>query len=110
MRSSEREDWLLRQARAIAAMVSRILGLRSAGDYDEARAELEKAHAELGGAQSDLLRRADPATAAILLGSPDRVELFARLLDEEAALSEDPARVDALRTKAMEMRRIAAGA
>lgn len=104
MRSSEREDWLVRQAKAIGEMVSRISGLRSTGLVDEARAELEKAHRELSGPQADLVRRADAATAALLLGSPESVEMHARLLEEEAALEPDVARAASLRSRAEALR------
>ncbi len=104
MNSSEREDWLARQVRAIAAMVARATGLRIAGAFDEARAELAKAHAELEGGRSELLRRADAATAALLLGSAERVETYARLLDEEAALATDPGTAAALRARAAALR------
>ena len=105
MNGSQREDWLIRQTKAIAAMVARIAGLRAGGAVDEARAELEKAHHELAGTQADLVRRADPKTAAMLLGTPDRVELFTRLLDEEAALEPDAARARDLASRAAALRR-----
>jgi len=109
VKTSAREDWLDRQLRVIAAMLARIAGLRTAGSPDEARAELAKAHLELEGARSELLRRADPATAALLLGSSEAVELHARLVEEEAALADDEAVAADLRARAAALR-AAAGA
>ena len=81
------DDYLLRQTRAIAAMLARIAGLRIAGEMEEARTELDQAYGALLGPQTDLVRRLDPPTAAAIVGSPDRMLLMARLLEEERALS-----------------------
>ena len=76
-------DYLLRQTRALAAMLARIAGLRVAGEVEEARDELEQAYGALLGPQTDLVRRLDPSTAAAMISSPDRMLLMARLLEEE---------------------------
>lgn len=82
-------DYLLRQTRAIAAMLARIAGLRVAGEADEARVELDQAYGALLGPQKEIVRRLDPSTAAALIGSPDRMVLMARLQEEERALRGD---------------------
>lgn len=84
-------DYLLRQTRAIAAMLARIAGLRVAGEMEEARTELDQAYGALLGPQTDLVRRLDPSTAAAILASPDRMLLMARILEEERALNGDEA-------------------
>ena len=99
-----REDYLLRQAKAVAAMLAAIAGRRLSGDVDEARAELEQAYSLLLGSQGDLLRQVDPATAARLLGSSDRILVFAQLLEEEAALETDESRRKTLHDRAVELR------
>ena len=104
MTASRREDYLLRQAKAIAAMLAAIAGRRLSGDADEARAELEQAYSLLLGSQGDLLRQVDPATAARLLDSPDRILTFAQLLEEEAAQETDENRRTILRGRAVELR------
>ena len=76
----------MRQIRAVAAMVARIVGLRVDGNVEEASREMENAYATLLGSRGELIRRVDAATAVRLLGSPDAVAMFARLLEEEAAL------------------------
>ncbi len=89
MCASQHEDFLLRQVRAIAAMIARIVGLRLSGELVEARAELERAYRTLLGAREDVIPRVDPSTAAMLLGSSEAVLLYARLLREEAAQAEE---------------------
>ncbi len=86
------EDFLMRQVRMMAEIIARITGLRRGGRAPEAAAELERAYGELLGPQTDLVRRFDPATAATLVGEPERVLVLARLCREEAAQAADPSR------------------
>lgn len=104
MSASRREDYLLRQAKAIAAMLAAIAGRRLSGDADQARSELEQAYSLLLGSQGDLLRQVDAATAAKLLGSPERILAFAQLLEEEAAQEADASRRALLQDRAIELR------
>lgn len=67
-------------------MIARIAGLRIEGGVDEARAVLEQAYGVLLAGQADLVRRLDSATAASLLGSPERIVLLAGLYEEEGRL------------------------
>ena len=85
MSGSQREDYLLRQVKVLAAMIARLVGLRTCGQIEEARAELERAYGAVLGPEAELVRRADSSTAAMLLGSPERIFLFAQLVREEAA-------------------------
>lgn len=103
MSSSRQEDYLIRQARIVAAMLARILGLRTGGSAEEARAELENAYGLLLGPQRDLLRSVDSTTAAALLASPDAILALARLTLEEAEQTEDQGRAQALRRRALEL-------
>lgn len=68
MSSFRQEDYVLRQIKAIAAMLARIVGLRLGGGIEEAWNELERAYALLLGPQKDLARTIDSSTAAVLLG------------------------------------------
>jgi len=104
MSGSQREDSLLRQIRAVAAMLARIAGLRMAGQMEEAKAELERSYTTLLGSQTELVRQVDSSTAAKLLGSSDRIQALAQLLDEEAALEGDEIRAARLRVRAVELR------
>ena len=104
MAGSQREDFVLRQLKVIAAMLARIAGLRLAGTAEEAKVELEQAYGLLLGPQSEFIRRVDPSTAASLLGSKEKIELFAQLLDEEALLVEGKDRRSVLQRQAAELR------
>src|SRR5882672_73793 len=105
MSYSQREDYLLRQAKAAAEMLARIIGLRTSGEATEARAELERAYAMLLGSQAELMRRVDASTAATLLNSTGRIQAFASLLEEEASLSGDAGEAATLRARAAELAR-----
>jgi len=103
MSGLKREDYVLRQVRAVAAMLARIAGLRIDGATDEARLELERAYSLLLGPRGDLIRRVDPKTAATLLGSPETIQTLAQLLREEAAQEPDADRKLALEARAAEL-------
>src|SRR5438477_12757093 len=79
MSPSQRDDYILRQARAIAAILARIVGLRLEGNPQQASAGLEEAYTMLLGSQSGLIRRVDSATAAKLIGSSEKILSFAQL-------------------------------
>jgi len=85
-------------------MLATIAGRRLSGDADQARSELEQAYSLLLGSQGDLLRQVDAATAAKLLGSPERILAFAQLLEEEAAQEGDASRRTLLQDRATELR------
>jgi hypothetical protein len=80
-----RDDYIMRQVEAIAAMLARIAGLRLEGRMDEASAHLEQALGLLLDDKADLIRKVDSATAARLLRTPARILLYARLLREGAS-------------------------
>lgn len=94
----------MRQVRAIAAMLARIVGLRLSGETEQARTELERSYSLLLGSQAELLRQVDSSTAARLLGTPERVLVLAQFLDEEAEQEADERRRSNLRERAMELR------
>lgn len=93
----------MREVGAVAAMLARIIGLRAKGRVEEARVELEEAFGLLLGPQTELVRRLDPRTAAVILVSPERILAFARLVAEEAAQSGDDTRRAGLLLRAAEL-------
>jgi len=99
-----RDDFLMRQAQAIAAILARVVGLRLDGNPDEARAGLEEAYTMLLGSQSGLIRRVDTSTAAKLIGSSEKTLSFASLLEEEAEQEPDEGRKRLLRARAAELK------
>jgi hypothetical protein len=99
----KRDDYLVRQVKALAAVLARLAGLRLSGNIEEARAELTKAYSSVLGTQADLLRRVDSQTAAKLLGAPERILALAQLLNEEAEQEGGGERGKALRLRALEL-------
>jgi len=97
------EDYLLRQVKAVATMLARILGLRMSGETEEARVELEQAFGLLLGPRCLLIRTVDPYTAATLLASPDAILALAQLTNEEAEQQRNADRAAALRWRAVEL-------
>ena len=104
MSPSARDDYILRQAQALAQILARIVGLRLDGNPEEARSGLEEAYTMLLGPQSALIRRVDPSTAAKLIGSSEKTVTFAALLEEEAEQEGDESRKAALRARAVALR------
>jgi len=100
----QRDDYLQRQIRAIAAIMARVAGLRLSGEIEEARLELERAYREHLGPRGEVIRRIDARTAAQLLGSRDAIRTLADLADEESALESDATRREVLRRRAKELR------
>lgn len=105
MSPSARDDYILRQAQALAQILARIVGLRLDGNPEEAKAGLEEAYTMLLGPQSALIRRVDPSTAAKLIGSSEKALSFAALIEEEAEQEGDESRKAALRARAAEVKR-----
>jgi len=98
------DDYIQRQIKGVAAMIARLIGLRLEGSPEEAKTTLEQAYGLLIGEKADFVRRLDPPTAAALLGTTERILLFARLQAEESALGGDAT----LKSRAAELARIAA--
>lgn len=80
-----RDDFIMRMVAQLAAAVARMLGLRNAGQHEEALREAEQAHSLLG-LPAGLLDRVDAATLASILGhQPAKLTAVADVLDQEAA-------------------------
>ncbi len=101
--ASSYEDHILRQIRAFAAALARIMGLRNAGLIEEARVALDHEYQSLVGDQHDVLRSVDAVTAAHMLNVPGRIAAYARLVHEEAALTADATAASALRRRSLEL-------
>lgn len=85
-RNTEQEDYLLRMiqevGRALARLREMLQGSANAGPA--VRAEVAQSTELLLGADAPMLEQLDAVSAARLLGSRARVELWAQLLDLEA--------------------------
>ena len=103
MSGSYREDYLVRQAKALGSMLAHIINLRSNGKVEEARAQLQAAYDSLLGARGDLVRGLDSQAAAEILVSPEAILALAQLANEEAEQIADAGQGGALRVRAMEL-------
>jgi hypothetical protein len=83
---SSRDDYLLRIIQQMGAVLARMLGLKNGGQVQEALQTLDDAEGELLGPQAEVVPRVDSATAAHILGEPQRIAAWARLLHERAGL------------------------
>jgi hypothetical protein len=82
-------DWLVRLVEGIAAALARALGLRRAGAFDAARAELEQAARDAAGLELALLEGLSPGSAARLVREPARLAALARLALERSRVEAD---------------------
>lgn len=106
MSPSSRDDYLLRMMVETTQALLRAAGLRRAGKLDEALNELRDAYGELLGPAAELAPRLDSATAAQVVGNPERIRAWAQLLREEAEvrrLRGEAAAADALEARELEL-------
>jgi hypothetical protein len=81
------DDYIIRMIRMFAQVIARIIGLRTSGQFDEARVQLDLAYQTLSGGISDLFSQMDSETGARLLADPEKMAVMAELLHEEAELA-----------------------
>src|SRR5512138_4032614 len=99
-------DYILRMIEAIAAAIARAFGRKSTGDLVGARLELHNATVELLGPTAAMAGMLDTRTAANLVGDPQRLTMWARLLHEDAAILRVMTRVgeaDAMQRRSVEL-------
>jgi hypothetical protein len=81
-----REDYLMRQIRAIAELCARVLGLVAAREHAQAEEELDAALDDLLKIDRTLFETLDAHSLLPLLGTPEQIEAIARVLETRAAL------------------------
>lgn len=81
-------DFVMRLTREIARVLAALLGLRKAGRYDEAAAQLDEAFLSLFGVERRVAWMMSPEQLASLLNDAAKCSAMADLLVEEAALEE----------------------
>lgn len=99
-------DYILRMIERIAALLARVLKRRTEGDLAGARAEIAEGITDVLGPAGAMVRMVDSPTAANLLSDPDRITLYARLLDADAELQQalgDAGGATRTRRRALEM-------
>ncbi len=84
-----RRDYILRLIEQFAEALGRILGLRKAGNLDEARDLLRSTADGIFGPLMMMLERVDAGGAAALLGSAEKISIYAALTAEEAEIAQD---------------------
>jgi hypothetical protein len=82
------EDYIIRMIRQAVAVLARIIGLKNAGHYQEARQQIDQALEGLLGRNADLIRLLDDQSLYSLLMKDDalnveKLELIADLFKEE---------------------------
>lgn len=80
----QERDYVMRAVKQLADMLIRLLKLKTEKRYDEAAAMLEEACVSVLGIDFAALSLVDSPSAAGVLQTPDRVRIFARLLEELA--------------------------
>jgi hypothetical protein len=104
--SIAQRDYILRMIEQLGVFLAKIMGARKAGDFDLAEREVKAALGALFGPLAEMLEKVDSASAANLLGGPEKIGAAAALYAERAAVrqaagNEAAARVD--RRRALEL-------
>jgi len=85
--SISRKDYLLRLLEAFAEALRRLADLKTRGRRQEALDLVRETADRIFGSSLPLVDSMDPASAADLLGEPERLVMYARLVEEEAEIS-----------------------
>jgi len=100
----QQRDYIERMVQQLAGAIATILGAASAGRFEEAERDLDRAWSGLGLRRTDVLRL-DDDTVCALLGA--KTELAVRLLEAQSSVEEARGAREAaaaLRARAMTLR------
>jgi hypothetical protein len=103
---TSRQDYLMRMIEQIIQVLLRAIGLAKAGDCGEALVQLRTATGLLLGPFAEVLPRLDSASAAQMIGNPDQLLAYARLLSAEAEVRRmmgEPEAADGPALRSLEM-------
>lgn len=81
------KDYIMRMVRQFSEALQRILHLQSQEQWEEARQETGELLNRLFGPEADLLDSVDAATAARILGSWERIVIYARICMQQGEIS-----------------------
>lgn len=104
--SIARRDYILRLIEQFVEMLARIVGLRKAGKLDEAEKLARETADGIFGSLRSMIDGVDSSTAASLLGSREKIVVYAALTAEEAeiaALRGDARKTSNRRRRALEL-------
>lgn len=86
--SIRQRDYILRMIEQLAEAIARIAGARGAGKHEEALSLVRETADGILGPLRAMVEQLDSASAAVLLGSAEKVGAYAALTAEEAATHE----------------------
>ncbi len=86
--SFQSRDSTFRTTQQLGELFARVVGLRRSGKLDEASKMLLNTAVAIFGPLWDTLNRRDSASAAILLGSRERISAYAMFVQHEAEIEE----------------------
>jgi hypothetical protein len=86
--SIAQRDYILRMIEQLGLFLAKIMGARKAGDFELAEREAKAALGALFGPLAEMLEKVDSASAASLLGGPEKVGAAAALYAERGAARE----------------------
>jgi len=104
--SIARRDYILRLIEQFAEALARIMGLRKAGNLDEAQKLVNETADGIFGSLRAMIDQVESSTAAGLLGTCEKIGVYAALTAEEgeiAALKGDARKARARRRRALEL-------
>ena len=106
-------DFIKRLIQQLAQMLAAALKLRQAGKHEQALETIRSSSGELLGLEWDVLAFGPASSAASLLGQPERVRIYAQLLEAEAETLFEmgmPERAEASARRAASLRGLLPGA
>ena len=84
--SNFQQDYILRLMEKIGFLIAKIIGLKEAGELEEALQEIEKAGTLFPGISPELLTKIDSSTTAQLLEQNEYITAYAKLVAEKASI------------------------
>lgn len=104
--SMARRDYILRLIEQFGELLAKIMGLRKTGKLDEAEKLASETADGIFGSLRKMIDQVDPSSAAALLGSSEKLSVYAALTAEDAEIAAargDPRRARARRRRALEL-------
>ncbi|MBK9264374.1 MAG: hypothetical protein IPM54_31820 [Polyangiaceae bacterium] len=104
--SIARRDYILRLIEQFAEALARIMGLRKAGKLDDAQKLASETADGIFGALRVMIDQVDASSAAALLGSREKISVYAALTAENAEIAAakgDARKAQAHRRRALEL-------
>jgi hypothetical protein len=104
--SITQKDYLMRLLEVFAESLSRLIAFKAQGKSDEALEVVQETAGQIFGSSLPLIDSLDAQSAAELIVEPEKIEMYARLAEEEAGIFDelgDGEQARELRLRALEM-------